>query len=458
MGSIRMTLQDLKSKKIAIVGMGINNRHLAEYLKARHIPFQVFDNWSSQDELTGKLDKFDIIFRTPGLPLLSHPIQQAQKRGVLVYSQTKLFFDLCPCKIIGVTGTKGKGTTATLTGRILESDGKTVFLGGNIGKDPFEFIDKLKPNDWVVLELSSFQLQDLHKSPHIAVVLKISPEHLDYHKDVREYIDAKKPIVAHQLAADFVVLNHDYDITLSFADYTRAQIVWNSTTQEVSPGCFVKDGKVWLNVAGTPPPPSLAKEGVKGELEIMPVSRVKLLGRFNLENVTASIAAAVAAGTTDPALIRKAVSEFEGLPHRLEFVAQVKGVKFYNDSFSTTPETAIAALTAFTDPVILIVGGSEKNADYHELAKAIAQSRLKAVIPIGITGPKIARLARESGFNGKIVDVEFKNMEDIVKRANEEAGAGDIILLSPASASFDMFANYKHRGEMFRKFVLRLSH
>jgi UDP-N-acetylmuramoylalanine--D-glutamate ligase len=179
-----MKLVDLKNKKIAIVGLGINNRHLAEYFKKNDIKFEIVDGWKTPDDLVGKLDNFEIIFRTPGLPYLSKAIQQAKQKGVVIYSQTKLFFDLCPCPIIGITGTKGKGTTATLIDLILRAAGKNTWLGGNIGNDPFEFIDRVKMGDWVVLELSSFQLQDVHKSPHIAVVLKITPEHLDHHNSV----------------------------------------------------------------------------------------------------------------------------------------------------------------------------------------------------------------------------------------------------------------------------------
>lgn len=463
-----MTLEHLKSKKLAIVGLGVNNKHLTQYFQAHKIKFEVIDGWRSPDDLIGKLDKFDILFRTPGLPYLSPAIQQAKQKGVEIYSQTKLFFDLCPAQIIGVTGTKGKGTTATLISRILEAGGKKVWLGGNIGNDPFEFLDQISPSDSVILELSSFQLQDLHKSPHIAVVLKITPEHLDHHKTVEEYIDAKKSIVAYQSAEDFTILNYDHEVTRGFAPLTKGRIVWNSTVQTVRPGCFIRDEKIVLNVNNSPPPLSYVKRGekpplrVRGgegellprEMEIMPVSDVQLLGRFNLENVTAAVAAA--AGATDPSVIRKAASEFKGLSHRLEFVAEVKGVKFYNDSISTTPETAMAAISAFSDPLIMVVGGSEKGSDYQELALTIAKSQIKALLAIGLTGPRVAKLARERGFNGRIVDHGLDDMEKIVGKANELAREGDIVLLSPASASFDMFKNYKHRGELFKKFVQRL--
>ncbi len=437
-----------------ILGLGVNHRQLAGFFKRKSVAFEVIDNWQKPTELQGKLEGFEVVFRTPGLPYNSPAIQQALAKGTKIYSQTKLFFDLCPAKIIGVTGTKGKGTTATLIYRILDAalrpsasggrdqDSK-VYLAGNIGKDPFEFLDELKPADLVVLELSSFQLQDLHKSPHVAVVLKITPEHLDHHQSLEEYIGAKKPIVKYQNEQDFAILNYDNEVTSNFAELTKAKIIWNSVDQEVKLGCFRRGEKVVLNWQNQ-------------DIEIIDTSEVKLLGRFNLENITAAIAASAAVGVADKELIRKAVSEFRGLPHRLEFVREVKGVKFYNDSFSTTPETAIAAISAFSSPLILIVGGSDKNADYADLARAIADSKIKALIPIGTTGPKVANFARKAGFAGRIIAVKPSSMETIVLEANSIAESGDVVLLSPASASFDMFKNYKHRGEMFKKFVTRL--
>ncbi|MDP3740935.1 MAG: UDP-N-acetylmuramoyl-L-alanine--D-glutamate ligase [bacterium] len=473
-----MTLKNLEDKKIAIVGMGVNNKHLAEYFRNKAIPFEIISDWKDQEDLVGKLDRFEIIFRTPGLPYLSIAIQQAKLKGVTIHSQTKLFFDLCPCPIIGVTGTKGKGTTASLISEILNSSRNSkisnlrsqIFLAGNIGQDPFEFLDQISKDDLVVLELSSFQLQDLHSSPHVAVVLKITPEHLDYHKSVEEYIDAKKNIVVHQAKRDFAVINYDNETSRSFAALTDGGVLWNSMMNLVKPGCYVAGEKIFFD-SPVPNPPlstmSSRPNGHQGDgsggvrvggsrIEIMEIKDVKLIGRFNLENVTAAITAASCLGPLDPNVIKKVVSEFHGLPHRLEFVSEILGVKFFNDSFSTTPETAMAALSAFDEPVILIAGGSEKNADYTDLAGAVTDSKVKILIPIGITGPKIAKAARSAGFEGRIAEGDFGSMEEIVKKANSAAVSGDIVLLSPASASFDMFKDYKHRGELFRKFVKKL--
>jgi UDP-N-acetylmuramoylalanine--D-glutamate ligase len=440
---IFLKLQDLKEKKVALLGMGVNNRMLAVYLKNHGVRYEVFDNWQSPGELSGKIDAFEVVFRTPGLPFFSAPVQQAKQKGTLIYSQTKLFFDLCPCQIVGVTGTKGKGTTSALLAEILKAAGKKAWLAGNIGADPFEFLDELSPSDTVILELSSFQLQDLHKSPHVAVVLKITPEHLDYHQDANEYINAKKSIVAHQAPQDFAVLNYDNEIARSFASSTPGKVLWNSLLRAVKPGVYVGEEKIVVNTGSV-------------LVELCPVSEVKIIGRFNLENITAAVAAGVALGIEDFAAARQAVRVFRGLPHRLELVAEVKGVKFYNDSFSTTPETAMAALSAFEEPIILIAGGSEKKSNYAPLAKAVATSKVKALLPIGLTGPKIAQLARSAGYQGRIVGDPLPDMATIVAQANQAATSGDVVLLSPGAASFDMFTNYKHRGELFTKFVKQL--
>jgi len=438
-----MTLDDLKNKKIAFLGLGTNNQGLASYLKERKIAFDVLRDWESPEELTKSVLSYDVLFRSPGLPYLSEPIQKALQAGIEVYSQTKLFFDLCPAKIIGVTGTKGKGTTATLIYNILKAAGKRARLAGNIGQDPFEFIDNLTGDAWVVLELSSFQLQDLHKSPHIAVVLKTTSEHLDHHQDTSEYVEAKTNIVTHQTKDDFAVLNYDRETTRGFVDLTKASIWWNSTETTVSPGCYIEGSDIVLNSSA-------------GKQVVVKVSDVGLIGRFNLENVTASVACSSLAGANKIEIIKKAIKEFKGLEHRLEFVRDLSGVKFYNDTFSSTPETTIAAISAFEEPIVLIVGGSEKGSDFKELGTKIATAKIKALLAVGKEGPRIVESAKSAGFQGKIYDSGLSDMEKIVGRANEISETGDVVLLSPAAASFDMFKNYKQRGELFKKFASRL--
>lgn len=439
-----MELSDLRQKKTLLLGLGVNNRGLAAYLKQKGIDFDVIEKWRDHSELTEKVKSYDLVFRSPGLPYNSEPIQAALRKGAAVSSQTKLFFDLCPAKIIGVTGTKGKGTTATLIHNILAAAGLRAYLAGNIGRDPFEFIDELVRDDWVVLELSSFQLQDLHKSPHVAVVLKTTSEHLDHHRNRQEYVEAKINILAHQASGDFAVLNYDQETTRSFVDLTLAQIWWNSTENRVSPGSYAAGGEIFI-------------DGSAGGNSIMKTSEVGLIGSFNLENITAAAAASYLAGATDLRTIKRAIADFKGLPHRLEFVREVAGVKFYNDSFSTIPEAAIAALGAFFGPVVLIAGGSAKGSNFEKLGEAVAGSKVKALLAVGAEGAAIVKASRKAGYAGKIYDSGLGDMKKIVSKANEIAALGDIVLLSPAAASFDMFADYKQRGELFKKYVNLLS-
>ncbi len=407
-------LKELQGKKIAVVGMGINNQKLVDFLTSQGINLEIIKEWKGESELFDKLDRFDVIFRTPGLPYLSEAIQRAQTSGVEISSQTKLFFHLCPAKIVGVTGTKGKGTTSSLIAKILEAGGKKVWLAGNIGRDPFEFINDIKPEDFVVLELSSFQLQDLELSPHIAVVLSITPDHLNHHKSFDEYIRAKSNIVAHQTDKDFAVLHR------SLPD--------------------------WFQAAG---------KATKVYIETKSVVdyKRKLLGEHNLDNIAA--AASVGKILEIPEdVIRKVVEEFEPLPHRLNVIVEKNGITFVDDSISTNVESTVAAINAFHKPIILIVGGSSKGLDYLPLGSAIrSRENIKAVIVIGEVAEQIQQSL--SGFSGEIM-TGATNMDEIFGQINKVAKSGDTVLLSPAAASFDMFKDYKDRGEQFIKAVGKL--
>jgi UDP-N-acetylmuramoylalanine--D-glutamate ligase len=410
-------LENLQGKKIGIVGRGVNNQKLIEYLAKHGLKFVVVQDWKKNSDLTGKLNGFDVIFRTPGLPFLAPAIAEAKKAGVEIYSQTKLFFDLCRAPIVGVTGTKGKGTTSTLIAKILEAGGHKVYLAGNIGKDPFEFLDFLHPDDLVVLELSSFQLQDLHKSPHVAVVLNITADHLDEtgtyeksaHGSLKEYFDAKIQILAHQTESDFAVLS--------------AQL------------------------------PHKAKGIGKGQKIIFDPKDVadykfKLLGRHNLENIAAAVAVGKIFKVEERKML-KVVEEFEPLPHRLQKVLEKEGITYVDDSISTNEDSTIAAIAAFDTPIILILGGSSKGLDYLKLGAVIKRSsHIKAVVVVGQEAPKILRAIE--GFEGKIF-VDAKSMAEIVKYAESVAEKGDTIVLSPAAASFDMFKSYADRSEQFIK-------
>ncbi len=451
-------MEKLKNQKVGVLGLGDENIALVKYLIEQNANVVVCDKQSREElgeyyrevknlpvqfrlgpHYLDHLDDFKTVFRTPGLPYLDKKIQEAQKAGVEISSQTKLFFMLCPCPIIGITGTKGKGTTTALIGEILKYAGKDVYLGGNIGKPPISFIDKLNKDNLVVLELSSFQLQDLEKSPHIAVVLDIKIDHLDYHQDEAEYIEAKLNIVRFQTKDDFAVINADYLTSIEFASSTAAKIWWFSRRKTVDIGSFLLHDKLILRTEDK-------------ETEIIALNQIQLRGAHNIENIAAAATASFLAGA-DLGAIKTAVKDFKGLEHRLEFIREARGVKFYNDSFSTTPETTIAAIQSFKEPIILLLGGSEKGSDYQELGKIISQSKVKMIIPIGLTARRIVKEVVNNDI--KIID-EIQSMTEAIKIVQENARPGEVVLLSPASASFDRFKNYKERGKIFKAEVSKL--
>ena len=402
-------------KNIAILGLGEEGQDVLAWLKSNSSDcrIKVFDKIKTVD-----LTKFDVIFRSPGFWRLSLMLKKSAAAGAIITSATKLFFDLCPCPIIGVTGTKGKGTTASLIIRILTKSGRSVYLAGNIGKPMLQLLPRLKSTDWVCLELSSFQLQDLTVSPHIAVVLNINSDHLDIHQDVNEYRQAKTNILKYQKPDDYAVINGDYQTTKSMAALTKAK------------DSFFSRHDLSLDHR-----------------------RIQLRGEHNLENIAAAMAAAQLVGVDDQS-IKQAIYSFKGLEHRLELVREINQVKFYNDSFSTTPETAIAAIKSFSEPLIIILGGSDKGSDYRQLVRTICQSsNLKAVILIGQMGTTIRRSIHN--FSGQIIS-GGKTMIQIIKQVKQIVKAGDIVVLSPACASFDMFLNYQDRGNQFKAYVKKL--
>lgn len=398
-------MTNFKNKKIAVLGLGVDTQDVIPWLEKQRAEITILDE--SKGDKFENLDKYDLLVRSPGVYRYRDELLKTKTE---ITSKTKLFFDNCPAKIIGVTGTKGKGTTATLIYEILKAVKKDVYLGGNIGEGIFDKLDQLDEFAWVILELSSFQLIDLHKSPHIAVVLMTTSEHLNWHKNVGEYIDAKKNIVAYQKPSDFAVVNKDYSNSREIGKAVTGKIIWVSKRN----GNFV----------------------------------TKLRGEHNQENIAAAVAVAKIIGVP----YEKVVKNFRGLEHRLEEVKTIKGVTFYNDSFSTTPETAIAAIKSFTEPEIVILGGSSKNSNFTELGKVISKAKnIKKVILIGTEGSRI----KEKIKNASILE-GANNMAEIVKMAYNNAESGDVVLLSPACASFDMFKSYKDRGNQFKEEVKKL--
>ncbi len=454
-------MNNWKSKKIAILGWGINGLDSAKYLLKNGAELTIFDRKTKKEldfsgfdirkarlvlgrnYLKHGLGSFDCIFRTPAVYRYLPEIVEAESKGVFVTSAIKVFFDDCQARIIGVTGTKGKGTTSTLIYEILKKDGRSVYLAGNIGLPVLELLPKLKPSDWVVLELSSFQLIDLTKSPHISVVLNITEDHLDWHKDKEEYIKAKSQIVRHQAKEDFCVLAFDYKVSKSFSRLTNAKVFYFSTKKKVK-GAYVKNGKIFINFSGR-------------SMEIGDTQDLLLRGKHNWENICAAACAAYLAGV-HPLTIRKVLFSFKGLEHRLELVAEVKGVSFYNDSFSTNPQTTIAALRSFEEPLTLILGGSDKGLNYDLLGKEISKAKnIANVILIGQIAKKIKRSIKRANFRGNLLELGYPKMQELIQKSFEITPKGGVVLLSPAAASFDMFKDYKDRGYQFKEAVRSLT-
>lgn len=460
-----MEVSDLKNKLVAVLGYGVEGQAVTNYLLKHGVKPVLFDQrpweeWTAKDQAQIKqlginfifgpdaleeLNGFDVAFRSPGIKIFTPQLTRAQQKGLFVTSQTKWFFERAKAKIIGVTGTKGKGTTCTLIYQMLTKAGKRAFLTGNIGKlQPFEILESLLPQDWVVYELSSFQLQDLTISPHIGVVLMVTREHLDYHLSEREYVLAKEPITKYQSSQNFAVINADYEGSKAIGRLGEGKKIFFSRNKIIDQGCYVEEDRLVLHKVGN----FLNQTVVK-------TSDLQLRGRHNLENACASVLAAVCAECPLDD-IKQALVEFKGLEHRLEFVAEKREIKFYNDSFSTTPETAIAAIQAFSEPLILILGGSSKNADFSQLGQVISQAvNVKAIILIGQEANKIKQALKNSGgFKGRIFE-GARSMPEIFSQIKQTAEPGDVVLLSPACASFDMFKNYIDRGEQFKQEVIK---
>ena len=429
-------LNNLQNKKICLLGFGIENQALLKFLIAKKINFDITVcdakkdtecpighsvSWRVGKNYDKNLDQFDIIFRSPGYPLFTKQIKKAKKAGVIISSPMKLFFDLCPSKtIIGVTGTKGKGTTASLIYQILKAGKKRVWLGGNIGIAPFTFINKIKKNDWVVLELSSFQLEDIKVSPKISIITNFTKEHLapadpnnpNYHKTMLTYKNAKTHIIKWQKKNDQAIINQKLN-----------NISWK----------LGKSKKIFFTKSYLP---SL------------------LAGEHNKENIAAAIEVAKIININKN-IIQKTIANFKGLEHRIELAGKKQGRTYYNDSFATTPESAIIALKSFTSPITLLVGGADKGSNFKSLAKEIKRKVQFVVLLKGQATPRIKKeLLKIKYPKNKIKLVH--NIKTAVQTAQKNSQAGDIILLSPACASFGMFNNYKERGKLFKKEVKKI--
>jgi UDP-N-acetylmuramoylalanine--D-glutamate ligase len=433
--------------KIAILGWGSQGQSSFRYWNHGDNEITVCDkdeNISAPEVAATQLGegylkdlvRFDMLIRTPAL----HPNEivesNANNSQILdkVWTNTNEFFKVCPTKnIIGVTGTKGKGTTSTLIAKMLEAAGKRVHLGGNIGTPPLDLLkDDISSTDWVVLELANFQLIDLKTSPHIAVCLMVEPEHMDWHEDFEEYIAAKQQMFINQAADDIAVYYSRNENSRSIADASGGILI----PYFEAPGALVEDDTITI-----------------GGTAICKTNELKLLGKHNRQNVCAAVTA-VWQVTQDVNTMKSVLTSFTGLEHRLEFVREVDGIRYYDDSFGTTPETAIVAIEAFSQPKIVILGGSDKGAAYEKLAQTVVSNNVRHAVLIGDTGPAIGKALKSAGFSN--VSKGGDSMQAIVETARNAAEEGDVVLLSTACASFGLFKNYKHRGEEFQKAVKAL--
>jgi UDP-N-acetylmuramoylalanine--D-glutamate ligase len=418
--------------KIAIAGYGLEGESNYRYYSAnpsnqitiidqnqpeRKLPVGV-DAVIGEDAFE-KLSGFDLVVRTAGLS------PRKIKTNGKIWSSTNEFFAKCPCQIIGVTGSKGKGTTASLVAIILEAAGRRVWLIGNIGKPALEIIDQIESDDLVVYELSSFQLWDLEYSPHIAIVLYIEQEHLDIHKDMTEYIKAKANITKYQNHQDVLIYNRFNDYAKDIASRSRARLVGyaDNNSAHVDNGSFYH-----------------------GEQIICSTNALQIVGKHNFDNTCAAIDA-VWEYTHDVSVIEVGIRLFKGLPHRLKFIRELDGVKFFDDSIATTPNATIAALRSFSQPIVVILGGSSKGSDFSMLGRELVRGDVSAII-IGHEAEKITQACQVAGFSNYEIMHQPK-MTEIVERAKSLAKPGGVVLLSPACASFGLFKNYSDRGEQF---------
>lgn len=455
--------QYIRTKRVAVLGIGISNTPLIKYLADLGVQVTAFD-MAEADSLRESLevlkDKqveyrlgkdylthlkgFDVIFKTPRVRYDIPELIAEQQRGAEVTSEMEVFVDLCPAQIFAVTGSDGKTTTTTLIYELLKSAGYKCWLGGNIGVPLLSNIDEISQSDKVVLELSSFQLHTMKKSPDIAVVTNLSPNHLDVHKSMGEYIEAKKNIFLYQSPKDKLILNYDNEITKGFEPEANGEAIFFSRKHNLAKGAYLENNK-------------LIYSNGNQSYELINKKQILLKGVHNLENYLAAIAAVF--DYVDISDIEKVASTFGAVEHRMEFVRTLNDISFYNDSIGSSPTRTIAGLRAFEEKVVLIAGGYDKNIPFDEMGPAMSET-LRALVLLGATGPKIEEALRvetqKTGIGRDIEIIYSYSMEEAVTLAYKAARPGDAVVLSPASASFDMFKNFEERGNLFKEVVNNL--
>ena len=451
-------------KKVAFIGAGVSHKPCITMLAALGADITLCDQKKSLDDFGDYADTLrklnvklslgehytdgfagqDIIMRTPGYEFFKPELQAAKQAGALVTSEVELFFELCPCEIVAVTGSDGKTTTTTLISKFYEAAGRKVHLGGNIGAALLPMLPEVSPEDVAVVELSSFQLISMHSSPNIAVVTNVTPNHLDHHKDMQEYIDAKRNILLYQKQPCRAVLGYENEISRSMQKDCKGKQVWFTRLHDTDNGAFLRKEDNML---------CMAEDGVV--TPFLAQKDVKLRGLHNIENLLA--AAAAVWGEVPVEAIQKVGSTFTGVEHRIEPVRTLDGVLYYNDSIGTSPTRTIAGLRSFNQKVILIAGGYDKHIPYEPLAPEVI-AHVKNLVLMGATGPRIEKAVCEHpDFAASGLTIQHADtMQHAVELARAAAQPGDIIILSPASASFDLYPNFEVRGREFKKIVNEL--
>ena len=452
---------ELNGKRVLVVGLGKSGVASALFLKAHGARVTVSDTKSGDDlrnEIPVLLDHGitvetgghgertfqgqDLIVVSPGVPVDAPPLAQARSLGESVVGEIELAAQFLPGPIIAITGSNGKTTTTTLTGEIMAAGGFPTLVGGNIGTPAISLAERATRDSVIVLEVSSFQLETIQTfRPKVSVILNVTPDHLDRHRTFDAYVNAKARIFENQRGDDFTVLNADDPTCVSMAARTKAQVFWFSRQKEVERGAWVREGAVLFRDS-------------RGQREILQVSDIPLKGAHNLENVLAAVCAGALMGCA-PEKIRQAVANFKAVEHRLEFVATIRGVDYYNDSKATNVDATIKALESFPANIHLILGGKDKGSDYSVLNDLLRQ-RVKRVYTIGAAAAKIESQI-VSTKNGGPELVHAETLENAIRKASTIAQPGDIVLLAPACASFDQFKNYEQRGGLFKEIVRSLT-
>lgn len=457
--SITAFLEGLKTKRVAFIGIGVTNTGIIRLFLQKGIGVTILDKrdrealgpdaealaalgaqFRTGPDYLANLTDFDVVFRAPGVYFLSEELTRARAQGVAVTSEMEVFFDYCPCRIYGITGSDGKTTTSTLISEFLKAEGRTVHLGGNIGKALLPEIESIREDDVCVVELSSFQLLSMRQSPDVAVIKNITPNHLDVHRDMQEYTDAKKNVLLHQNAFSRAVLSLDNEATAALAPLVRGELSWFSMERAPARGTFL-DSEGWL-----------CRVTADGPQRILHKDEILIPGMHNVDNMLTAIAA-VKDEVSDEN-IRKVAREFPGVEHRIEFVRELDGVRYYNDSIASSPTRTIAGLRSFAQKIIVIAGGYDKKIPYEPLAPEMC-AHAKTVVLMGATGPKIeaALLACPDYADSGLGLLHAATMEEAVAAARSAAEPGDVIILSPASASFDLYRNFEERGRHFKGIV-----